>query len=177
MTAQKPLIRTEVALVLIVTALVVPQMIGRAGQATPTSWTEAHGPAALTYARQRLWSDFLEERSAAIPGYRLPEPSMSEYRAYLRGRGLERQGDAVVYLILPALHPDHLMDRVRVRLATTADPLRLNVALLQEGDRPVTVGSLHIAAATSGGLQCLHREVGTRRLWTYWPITPQPLLP
>jgi len=176
MTVPKPLIPTELALILIVAALVVPQVIGQVGQAAPAAWTEAYGPAALTYARQRLWSDFLEQRSAAIPGYQLPEPSLGEYRAYLRGRGLERRGDEVVYLILPALHPGHLMDRVQVRMAASADPLRLNVALLQEKDRPVTVGSLHIAAAPSGGLQCLHREVG-RRLWTYWPIMPQPLLP
>ena len=107
----------------------------------------------------------------------MPPPSMSEFRAFLSGCGLTRRGDAAMYLVLPALHPDHLLDRVEIKLVETGDPLRLDVSLVDTPERRVTVGSLYVSGRSPGGLQCLNQQAPRGRLWSFWPMTPQPLLP
>lgn len=133
--------------------------------------------AAVGYAKARLWKHFLRSREATFEGHEVPAPTLAEYRQFLRTVGLWELGDEISLMVFPAFERGHQVDRVAVVLARDVDPVELSVALWEKEDRPSPVGLLTIQQSKAGELQCESGQTSRPILWSYWPMTPKPILP
>jgi hypothetical protein len=170
-----PLLRTELALVIIGLSLVAPRLVGWGPQAVAVEVPPESSQAAVGYAQHRLWFDFLESREALV-GRKLPEPTLSEYRAYISRLGLRRRGDRCQLFVLSDLDRARMTDRITVRIADSHPPLKLDVLAYDEG-KDHRVGRLEIRVNVDDQVSCFVEAAEVRRIWSFWPIRPQPLLP
>jgi hypothetical protein len=170
-----PLVRTELALIIIGLSLVAPRLAGWGPQAVAVETTPESSQAAVGYAQHRLWYDFLADREDLVE-HKLPHPTLAEYRAFLRGLGLERRGDECQLIVLSNLDPSRLTERITVRVADARSPLRLDV-LVEDGGAIRRAGRLEIRVNANDHVNCFVQTRASRRIWSSWPIRPQPLLP
>lgn len=133
--------------------------------------------ASLDYARERVWGDFLASRSALLNDFVQPGPTLEEYRFYLASLGLTEPGCKIDMVVYPSLHPEHQSDRIQVALDRWgSESVGMSVAVWQDGGLAQPVGTLSVKHGNDGFLSC-QSEKKTKSFWSYWPITPQPLLP
>ena len=170
-----PLLRTELVVVMIGLSLVAPRLAGWGPQAVAVETSPESSQAAVGYAQHRLWYDFLEGRHDLL-SQQLPEPTLTEYRAYLSGLGLNRRGDRCQLLVLSDLNPARMTERITVRIANSHPPLRLDV-LVDGGGVSRRAGRLEIRVNAQDQVSCFIKAMESRRIWSFWPIRPQPLLP
>jgi hypothetical protein len=164
------------ALALLAVALAVPRF--RAHQASISAPAEAGALAlgALDYARLHLWDQFLKARNEVIPPAQAPTPSLSEYSRYLSSRGLESGGDVMTLYVVGRGPAPPAFDQVQVAYEPDGADVLLHVAMIENG-RITPAGTLRVASGSDGLLWCDSRVAETPRLWSFWPIMPQPLLP
>lgn len=178
MNISKAMMAVEVTILVIVLAVVVPRVIARARTTVLSQDQIDHGSEALDYARQRMWGDFLDSRAKPFPGHELPGPSLEEYMFFLNANGLYRKGDRVVIPVLPPIDPEKPLDRLRIELQHTTLPVRLGISLQSLENDYDLVGQIEVFVETDGtwGLT-VNRTEPTPSLLSYWPVTPNPILP
>lgn len=178
MNSSKSMVAVEVAILIVVLAIVVPRVIAHSRSEAITQDQIDHGSAALDFARQRMWGDFLDARSETFPDHNLPAPSLEEYMFFLNANGLYKKGDRVVVPILPAIRLHKSMDRLRVELEHTTLPVRLGISLQNLEHKYDRVGQLEILLESDGswGMTMLRTEP-PRNLLSYLPVMPMPILP
>lgn len=178
MTNYRPLPNTWTVVLLILGAMAVPRLLADSHQqALANSGDAVYASAAVGYARARLWDDFLSTRAASASEELPSVPALDEYQTYLESLGLTKTRDVVIMMVFPALHPDHLLDRIRVELVrTTGSAVHLTVTTLTGASPPRRAGTLFIEVGKDGLLSC-RAEEHQESLWSYLPIIPQPILP
>jgi len=178
MNSSKSMVAVEVAILIVVLAIVVPRVIAQSRASATTQDQIDHGSAALDFARQRMWGDFMDSRAATFPDYKLPAPSLEEYMFFLNANGLYKKGDRVIIPVLPAIRIRNPLDRLRVELEHTTLPVRLGISLQNLEHKYEHVGQLEIFVETGGswGMTMLRAEP-PRDLFSYLPVMPMPILP
>lgn len=172
-----PWVRRDVVLVMLALALGLPRLSAAFSLAVRTEAPSEKSQAALGYARQRLWSEFLRERSVGLESTVLPAPTLPEYRHFLAGLGLKRRGDAASLVVLPVLSESRLGRQIEVRLAQAHAPLVLKLYVPEGSATPQPVGMLEIRVDPEGVVSCLAAAESEPKLFSYWPVRPLPLLP
>lgn len=172
-----PALGVRAVVIMIALALLLPQGLSRTRADSDAHVSDPAAMAAVGYARLRLWTDFLDQRSAHFPGRQLPPPSLTEYRQYLRALGLRRRGDVAMLIVIPALAADRYLDRLRIELVSPHEPIRLAVLLQRHGKHGRKAGSLAVGESPDGSLQCRMEDRQPAQLWSLWPVHPRPLLP
>jgi hypothetical protein len=177
MKASRPVLGIWAVALIIVAAMLTPQLNGSRKSEPPNSAPAVRRSAAVGYAKARLWNQFLQSRAAQFEGHELPAPTLAEYRQYLRSVGLWEIGDEVSLMVFPAFEGGHQVDRVEVALSRHSGPIELRVALWENNEGPTPVGALTIQHGKDGDLVCRAEQLARPLLWSYWPITPKPILP
>lgn len=178
MNSSKSMMAVEVAILIVVLAIVVPRVIAQSRASVPNQDQIDHGSAALDFARQRLWGDFIDSRAATFPDHNLPAPSLEEYMFFLNANGLYKKGDRVVIPVLPAIRYEKTLDRLRVELEHTTLPVRLGISLQNLEQEYDPVGQLEIFVDSYGQWSmAMLREEPPRSLLSYLPVRPMPILP
>lgn len=172
-----PWVRRDLVLILLALALCLPRLSSAWSAALRTNVPSEKAQAAVGYARERLWSEFLRERAATFAGLSLPDPTLLEYRQYLSGLGLKRRGDASTLVVLPVLSESRMSRQIEVVLAQTHPPLLLKLYLPEGTSVSAPVGSLEILVDSEGVVSCMAAPESTPELFSYWPLRPSPLLP
>ena len=178
MKTSKAMVAVEIAILIVVLAVTVPRVISQSRASTATQEEIERGSAAMEFARQRLWGDFMDSRAEPFPDHKLPAPSLEQYMFFLIANGLYKKGDRVVIPILPAIHPDKSLDRLRVGLEHTTLPIRLGISLQSLEKEYNSVGKLEVFVESNGSLELTAtRTEPTHSLLSYWPVMPRPILP
>lgn len=172
-----PLVRTELALVLLVLSLLAPRLAGLGPKAFTAAFPTESARAAVGYAQHRLWSDFVLARRETVSGRSLPDPTLSEYRHFLAGLGLKRRGDAASLLVWPPLDREKLSEKIEVQLSEARPPLALKVFVADPDGKPQYVGRLEIRVDAFDVVTCWAEAEREPNLLTFWPVRPGPLLP
>ena len=170
-------VRRDLVLILLVVALCLPRLSAAWSGVMRSSVPSEKTQAAVGYARQRLWSEFLRERNAGLESVSLPAPTLSEYREYLAGLGLKRRGDAASLVVLPVLSESKIGRLIEVRLSQAHPPLVLMLYVPEGTSSHRPVGSLEIRVDSEGAVSCLAAPESEPALFSYWPLRPTPVLP
>jgi hypothetical protein len=178
MNSPKAIMAVEVAILAMVLAITIPRVIARTQASIQTPAQVENGAAALEFARQRFWDEFVDSRARRFPGHVLPQPSLQEYMHYLNALGLYTRGDQVVVPILPPIQAHMQLDRLRIELQHTTLPIRLKVSFEEARRGYAPVGQLEIFVESNGAWgMAVSKEVPPKSLFSYLPITPKPILP
>jgi hypothetical protein len=174
---EAPLVRTELALILVGLSLLAPRLTGLGSRTLTAVVPPESARAAVGYAEHRLWTDFLNGRNELLPGRSLPNPTLSEYRQFLAGMGLKRRGDVTSLLVLPGLGEERISDQIEVRLSAISPPLLLKLFVRDSGGQPLCAGQLVIRVDADEGVSCRAEAESAHQLLSFWPVRPGPLLP
>jgi hypothetical protein len=172
-----PLVRTELALVLVALSLVAPRLIGKGSTSRLPQVPSELSSATVSYAEERLWSDFLKARSELVKSWVLPEPTLPEYRHFLAGLGLRKRGDVATLFVLPAGESQLESEAIEVQLAEAHPPLVLRLIVKDEANRERLAGHLQIRADAKDVVTCWAEVASENRLLSFWPLRPGPVLP
>ncbi len=170
-------VRRDVVLVLIALALGLPRLSAAWSGAVQAEVPSEKSQAAVGYAKHRLWSEFLRQRSVGLETAALPAPTLAEYRQFLAGLGLKRRGDAASLVVLPVVSESRLGRLIEVRLSQAHPPLVLKLYVPGGTITPLPVGTLEIRVDPEGVVSCLAATESEPKLFSYWPVRPLPLLP
>lgn len=170
-------VQRHVVLVLLGLALFLPRLSAGWSEAMQRDLPDERSQAAVGYARQRLWSDFLRARQLATYSSQLPDPTLAEYREFLSGLGLKRRGDAAALVVLPVLSEAQLSRQIEVRLDQAHPPIRLKLYERDESSSLSPVGCLEIRVDAGNIVSCLPLPESESKFFSYWPLRPSPLLP
>lgn len=163
-------------LVLLASALMLPRFEARSRAVEESAEAETRRLLGLDYAQERLWYDFLAMRGEGFSGRRMHPPTLEEYRRYLAAFGLLEPGDAVTLYVVPQGSATAGADQVRVALELDKELVALHVAT-EEAGRPTPAGTIRIRGLTGDSLTCEIAHLPEPKLWSFWPITAQPLFP
>lgn len=176
MSLESVYVRTPTVALMIALAAILPRFVSQTKAEYVAVESDLRSRVTVDYAHKRLWVDFLALRRD-IDGTQPAEPTLAEYRAFLARQGLYNTGDAMILLVVPGTARPELPERLEITLTSSPDPLTLRVALRDGDYGPRPMGQLILESETDGSISCEARPVGQDRLWSLWPLTPQPLLP
>ena len=174
---RQPLVRTEITMVIIASALVAPRLAHWGREAATIEVAPEASQAAVGYAQHRLWWDFLAQRSDYLDDHELPPPSLSEYRHFLAGLGLKRTGDRSYLLVPSGLRQARIAAKIDVEFRRSKPPLRVDIFVEEPGGSKRRAGQLEFRVDADFHIQCVPSAVSAVRLWSLWPLRPMPVLP